>query len=196
VPVTVETCPHYLTFAAEEIADGRTEFKCAPPIRERANRELLWEALADGTIEMVVSDHSPCTPELKARESGDYVAAWGGIASLQLGLSAVWTEARRRGFGPGDLARWMCAGPAGLAAVADRKGAIAPGRDADFVVWYPDDEFPVTPARIRHRHKVTPYAGRTLAGRVAATYLRGTAVFENDAFPGAPAGRWLAAGRR
>ncbi|HTS01328.1 MAG TPA: allantoinase AllB, partial [Thermoanaerobaculia bacterium] len=196
VPVTVETCPHYLTFAAQEIGDGRTEFKCAPPIRERENRERLWEGLRDGTIDMVVSDHSPCTPELRRMDSGDYRAAWGGIASLQLGLSAVWTEARARGFGLGDVSQWMCERPARLAGLADRKGALAPGRDADLVVWYPDEEFSVTPALLRHRHKVTPYAGRSLFGRVEATYLRGEPVFDRGAFPGPPRGRWLRAGPR
>ncbi len=196
VGATVESCPHYLTFAAEEIPDGRTEFKCAPPIRERANRELLWEALRDGTIDMVVSDHSPCAPELKALDRGDYVAAWGGIASLQLVLPALWTAARARGFTPDDVARWMCLKPARLAGLEGRKGAIAPGRDADFAVWYPDDEFSVTPALLRHRHKVTPWAGRSLYGRVEATFLRGVAVFDHGAFPGPPAGRWLRAGRR
>ncbi len=196
VPVTVETCPHYLTFAAEEIDDGRTEFKCAPPIREEENRELLWEGLADGTIDMVVSDHSPCTPDLKVPERGDFSAAWGGIASLQLSLAALWTGARARGFAPTDVARWMCAAPARLAGLADRKGALEPGRDADLVVWYPDEEFSVTPALLRHRHKVTPYAGRSLFGRVATTFLRGEPVFDRGAFPGPPAGRRLGPGPR
>lgn len=196
VPVTVETCPHYLTFAAEEIADGATEFKCAPPIRERENRERLWEGLRDGTIDMVVSDHSPCTPELKSLERGDYAAAWGGIASLQLALPALWTGARARGFSLSDVARWMCAGPARLAGLGDRKGTLAPGRDADMVVWYPDEEFSVTPAMLRHRHKVTPYAGRSLFGRVEATFLRGEPVFDRGAFPDSAAGRWLRPGPR
>ena len=196
VPVTVETCPHYLTFAAEEIGDGRTEFKCAPPIRETENRERLWEGLADGTIDMVVSDHSPCTPDLKAGDRGDFVAAWGGIASLQLSLPALWTGARDRGFGVVDVARWLCAAPARLAGLGDRKGTLEPGRDADLVVWYPDEEFSVTPALLRHRHKVTPYAGRSLFGRVAATYLRGEPVFDRGGFPGPLAGRWLRPGAR
>ncbi len=194
--MTVETCPHYLTFAAEEIGDGQTEFKCAPPIRERENRERLWEGLRDGTIDMVVSDHSPCTPDLKAGDRGDFVAAWGGIASLQLSLPALWTGARDRGFGLADVARWLCAAPARLAGLGDRKGTLEPGRDADLVVWYPDEEFSVTPALLRHRHKVTPYAGRSLFGRVAATYLRGEPVFDRGGFPGPPAGRWLRSGAR
>ena len=196
MPVTVETCPHYLTFAAEEIADGATEFKCAPPIRERENRERLWAGLADGTIDLVVSDHSPCTPELKAKERGDFAAAWGGISSLQLALPAVWTGARARGFSLADVARWMCAGPARLAGLANRKGTLAPGRDADIVVWYPDEEFSVTPAMLRHRHKVTPYAGRSLFGRVEATFLRGEPVFDRGAFPGPASGHWLRPGLR
>lgn len=195
VPVTVETCPHYLTFAAEEIGDGRTEFKCAPPIRERENRERLWEGLRDGTIDLVVSDHSPCTPSLKHLERGDYVAAWGGIASLQLALPALWTEARARGFSLADVAGWMCRGPAQLAGLEGSKGSIAPGRDADFVVWYPEREFSVESALLRHRHKVTPYAGRVLAGVVERTFLRGEEVFDRGAFPAEPFGRRLRPGR-
>jgi allantoinase len=196
VPVTVETCPHYLTFAAEDIGDGRTEFKCAPPIRERENLERLWDALGDGAIDMVVSDHSPCIPEMKSPGDGDYAAAWGGIASLQLSLPALWTGARSRGHSVCDVARWMCERPARLAGLEDRKGTLRPGCDADVVVWYPDDEFSVTPALLRHRHKVTPYAGRSLFGRVEATYLRGEPVFDRGAFPGPPSGRWLRTGAR
>ncbi len=195
VPVTVETCPHYLTFAAEEIGDGRTEFKCAPPIRERENRERLWEGLRDGTIDMVVSDHSPCAPELKARESGDYLAAWGGISSLQLALPALWTAARARSFTLSDVAEWMCRRPASLLGLENRRGSIAPGRDADFVVWYPEREFSVEPALLRHRHTVTPYAGRALFGVVERTFLRGEVAFDRGTFAGTPSGRWLRPGR-
>ena len=195
VPVTVETCPHYLTFAAEDIEDGRTEFKCAPPIRERDNREALWAGLRDGTIDMVVSDHSPCAPALKHADTGDYVAAWGGIASLQLALPALWTGARARAFTVTDVAEWMCLRPARLAGLEESKGAIAPGRDADFVVWYPEREFSVEPALLRHRHKVTPYAGRTLFGVVERTFLRGEPVFDRGTFSAPPAGRWLRPGR-
>jgi allantoinase len=177
VPVTVETCPHYLTFTAEDVPDGRTEWKCAPPIRERANREALWEALRDGTIDMVVSDHSPCTPELKARGSGDFLAAWGGISSLQLLLPALFTEASRRGFGVEDVVRWSCERPAALAGLPS-KGRLEPGRDADLVVWYPEKELAVNAAELRHRHKVTPYAGRVLSGSVAETYVRGELVYD------------------
>ena len=183
LPFSLETCPHYLVLAAEEIADGHTEFKCAPPIREQANRERLWEALRRGAISLVVSDHSPCTPQLKKFESGDFMAAWGGIASLQFGLSLIWTEAQPRGFVLSDLARWMSAAPAQLAGIADRKGAIAVGHDADLVVFDPKTRFTIEPAIIQFRHKVTPYLGRTLTGVVRETILRGTTVFRDDELP-------------
>ncbi|MHA6796992.1 allantoinase AllB [Pseudonocardia bannensis] len=175
VALTVETCPHYLTFSAEEIPDGATRFKCCPPIREAANRESLWAGLADGTIDCVVSDHSPCTPELKRFDSGDFGLAWGGIASLQVGLPAVWTEARRRGHGLADVARWMCTRPAEIAGLTG-KGRIAAGCDADLVAFAPDAEFVVDPTTLHHRHPVTPYAGRTLHGAVRGTWLRGVPV--------------------
>lgn len=172
LPLTVETCPHYLTFAAEEIAEGRTEFKCAPPIREAAEREGLWEALLAGEIDQVASDHSPCPPARKAT-GGDFFAAWGGIASLELALPAVWTGARARGVGPERLARWMSAAPARLAGLAHRKGAISAGYDADLVAWDPDRRFAVDPARLHQRHPVTPYAGRELFGVVQSTWVGG-----------------------
>ena len=185
LPITVETCPHYLFFAAEDVPEGRTDFKCSPPIRERANRERLWEGLRTGTIDMVVSDHSPCTPERKGLEGGDFMAAWGGIASLQFRLPVVWTEARGRGFGLPDLARWLCRRPAELAGLHDRKGTIAPGQDADLVIFDPDAEFEVTPESVRHRHSLTPYRGQCLRGRVQATLLRGAVVYEEGGrFPG------------
>ncbi len=168
--VTAETCPHYLTLAAEQVGTGATEFKCCPPIRGAANRERLWQALRDGTIGLVVSDHSPATPELKT--TGDFGTAWGGIASLQLGLPLVWTEARRRGFGLADVVRWMSSRPASLVGL-DAKGAIEVGRDADLVVFAPDEPFTVDPARLHHRHPVTPYAGQELTGVVRSTWLRG-----------------------
>jgi allantoinase len=182
VRVTAETCPHYLTLVAEEVPDGATEFKCCPPVRAAANRDALWAALADGGIDCVVSDHSPCLPALKRADTGDFGAAWGGIASLQLTLPVVWTEARRRGHRLTDLARWMAAAPARLAGL-DRKGRIAPGCDADLVAFAPAAEFVVDPARLRHRHPVTPYAGRRLAGVVRETWLRGRRVGD------VPAGR-------
>jgi len=172
VRVTAETCPHYLSFCAEQVPDGATEFKCCPPIRDAANREGLWTGLADGLIGTVVSDHSPCPPGLKQRETGDFGAAWGGISSLQLGLPAVWTQARRRGHGLDDVVRWMATGPAALAGLA-AKGAIAPGCDADLVAFDDTAEFTVDPARLEHRHPVTPYAGQTLTGVVRRTWLRG-----------------------
>ena len=178
LPITAETCPHYLHFVAERIPDGATPFKCAPPIRDAANREALWRALADGVLDMVASDHSPCTPQLKAIEAGDFVRAWGGVAGLQLALRVVWTEAAARGHTLVDIARWMCEAPARLAGLAGKKGAIAVGADADFIVFDDTAEHVVSPAGIEHRHKVTPYAGETLRGEVVATYLRGECVAE------------------
>jgi allantoinase len=175
VAISVETCPHYLTFDAETIRDGATEFKCCPPIREADNREQLWRGLADGVIDIVVSDHSPCPPELKRFDIGDFGVAWGGIASLQLGLSAVWTAARARGQTLVDVVRWMAEGPADLVGLR-RKGRIALGGDADFCLFAPDQAFVVDPARLHHRHPVTPYANRPLAGVVRATWLRGQEV--------------------
>ncbi len=191
LPITAETCPHYLRFAAEEIPDGATAYKCAPPIRGRDNRELLWDALASGDLDLVASDHSPCSPGLKKLEAGDFAAAWGGISGVQLGLAVTWTEARRRGFGVEDLARWMCAGPARLAGLVGRKGAIAPGYDADLVVWQPDESFTVEPARLQHRHPVTPYAGAELFGVVEQTFVRGVLVHERGQVAPEPTGRFL-----
>ncbi|MES1259299.1 MAG: allantoinase AllB, partial [Gemmatimonadota bacterium] len=176
LPITVETCPHYLTFAAEEIPDGATEYKCAPPIRNAAERDALWKALIAGEIDLVASDHSPCPPALKGSD-GDFGAAWGGIASLQLSLAAVWTGARARGCHPDVIAKWMSTRPARLVGLADRKGQLAPGFDADIVVWDPEASFVVDPAELLHRHRVTPYAGRTLSGVVQATIVNGQLVF-------------------
>jgi allantoinase len=179
LPVTVETCPHYLALRAEEVPDGATEFKCAPPIREAANRDALWDALRNGIIDMIASDHSPCPPEMKQKASGDFEAAWGGIASLQLALPVMWTEAAIRGFDEADIARWMAAAPARMAGLSGQKGTIAQGCDADLVVWDPWAEFTVDPALLHHRHKLTPYAGRRLRGVVKQTYLRGRPVLSN-----------------
>src|SRR6185503_10152210 len=173
VKITAETCPHYLHFAAEEVPAGATEFKCCPPIRERDNREELWNGLKDGTIGLIVSDHSPCPGEMKLRESGDFMKAWGGIASLQLRLPVVWTEARRRGFSLLDVTRWLCANPASQVSLAPQKGSIAVGGHADLVIWNPDEQFTVTPSTLHHRHKLTPYAGEVLNGVVQQTFLRG-----------------------
>jgi allantoinase len=190
-PVTAETCPHYLTFAAEEIADGATEFKCAPPIRERENREKLWQGLGDGTLDFIATDHSPCPPAMKLPDEGDFLRAWGGIASLQLSLPAVWTEARARGYAVTHLAKWLCEGPARLAGLAGRKGSIAVGCDADFVIWDAEAKFRVEVAQLHHRHKVTPYAGRELCGRVETTFLRGRKIFERGDFSAGPVGHVL-----
>jgi allantoinase len=170
VRITVETCPHYLTFAAEEVADGATPFKCCPPIREQVHREALWAALERGDVDLVVSDHSPCTPDLKLLDRGDFGAAWGGIASLQVALPAVWTGARARDIPLTDVVRWMAAEPARLAGLP-RKGAIAVRRDADLVAFAPDARWTV--GELRHRNPVTPYAGRELFGVVRRTWLRG-----------------------
>jgi allantoinase len=176
LPLTVETCPHYLTFAAEEIPDGATEYKCAPPIRDKAERDALWEAVIAGGIDLIASDHSPCLPAMKETE-GDFFSAWGGIASLQFSLSAVWTGARTRALKPGRIAQWMSAAPARLAGLQGRKGALAAGYDADITLWDPEASFVVNPTEILHRHKVTPYMGRELFGRVLATYVGGRRIF-------------------
>jgi allantoinase len=175
VRVTAETCPHYLTLAAEQIADGATAAKCSPPVREAANRELLWAGLRDGALDLVVSDHSPCTPEMKEPASGDFGRAWGGISSLQLALPLTWTQASQRGIALHQVADWMAARPAALAGL-QRKGRIAVGADADFCVLAPDEWFTVDPARLLHRHGVTPYAGWRLRGVVRGSYLRGVPV--------------------
>jgi allantoinase len=188
VAITVETCPHYLTFTAEEIPDGATQFKCCPPIREAENRELLWRGLADGVIDCVVSDHSPCTAELKRFDVGDFGAAWGGIAGLQVGLPAMWTQARQRGFGLDDVVRWMATRPAALAGLR-RKGSIALGNDADLSVFAPDETSVVDAEDLHHRNAVSAYHGRTLDGVVHGTWLRGREVTGS-----APFGRLLSRG--
>jgi allantoinase len=175
LPLSVETCPHYLSFTAEEIRDGATQFKCCPPIREAANRELLWQGLADGVIDTIVSDHSPCTPELKRFDTGDFGLAWGGISSLQLGLPAIWTQARQRGFSLADVVRWMAERPAAQVGMT-RKGHLAVGYDADFCVFAPDEAFVVDVAKLKHRNPVSAYDQRPLAGVVRSTWLRGSRV--------------------
>jgi len=191
--VSVETCPHYLHMCAETIANGATLSKCAPPIRSRENCERLWQGLRDGTIDLVVTDHSPCPPALKRLAEGNFRSAWGGIASLSVALPLMWSEASRRGFTLRDVARWMAAAPARLAGCDTRKGRIAAGCDADFVVFDPDREFIVTEDRLHYRHPVSPYLGETLRGVVKATYLRGSPVFAEGEFPGEPGGREYAA---
>lgn len=189
LPITVETCPHYLHFAAEEIPEGATLLKCAPPIRSRENRERLWEALGEGIIDMIVSDHSPCPPAMKALDTGDFARAWGGISSLQLGLSIVWEGMRARGYALERLAEWMSRGPARMAGLGGRKGAIAPGYDADLVVWSPEADFSVELRELHHRQKLTPYAGTRLPGVVEMTYVRGQLIFDRGSFPAGAAGR-------
>lgn len=196
LPVTVETCPHYLHLSAQTIADGMTLNKCAPPIRTRENREGLWQGLKDGTIDLVATDHSPCPPAMKRLSEGNFRAAWGGIASLSLALPLMWSEAAKRGFTLSDLARWMAEEPARLAGCGARKGRIAAGYDSDFVVFDPEREFMVSEERLHYRHKVSPYLGETLRGVVKATYLRGSPVFVEGQFPGMAAGGEFAATER
>ncbi|MGC2401645.1 MAG: allantoinase AllB [Acidobacteriaceae bacterium] len=181
LPVTVETCPHYLHFFAEAIPADGTIFKCAPPIRSRANREALWQGLRSGVIDLIATDHSPCPPGMK---EGDFRQAWGGIAGLSVAISVVWTEMRQRDLSLEDLARCMSAQPAKLAGLEKRKGAVAAGYDADLVVFDPDAEFIVTAADLYYRHPVSPYVGEKLQGRVRSTMVRGTVVYEDGAFPG------------
>jgi allantoinase len=212
VPITAETCPHYLTFAAEDIPDGATELKCAPPIREARHRESLWDGLQRGALDMIATDHSPAPPAMK--RPGDFMRAWGGIASLELSLSAVWSGVGRpfQGRQPGEpacipslsrderlalqqeicaVARWMSERPAALAGLGARKGRIAAGVDADLVVWDPDAEWTVDPSRLQQRHKLTPYAGRRLRGVVHATYVRGERVWDGDRLARAGGGQLL-----
>ncbi|KAG5460792.1 MAG: allantoinase [Olpidium bornovanus] len=183
IRLTAETCFHYLAFDAEEIPDGATQFKCCPPIRSRANRDLLWGALEDGTIDYVVSDHSPCTADLKIFDQGDFTRAWGGIASVQFGLSVFWTEARKRGatcVTARDITRWLSENAARQVQLVCKKGRLEPGADADFVVWDPEASFTVSKSSIRFRNKITPYEGKQLYGVVHRTFVRGQVVFDAD----------------
>ena len=191
--LTAETCPHYLVFNAEAIPDGATRFKCAPPIREREHREALWTALRSGDLDMIASDHSPCPPALKLPAEGDCLRAWGGIASIQLSLAAVWSTAPAHGATVPDVARWMSERPARLVGLEGRKGAIAPGHDADLVVWDPEEEFIVNASVLQHRHKVTPYEGMRLRGVVRETWVRGARVYDRGHFVHEARGRLLRA---
>ena len=178
-------------FAAEDIADGRTEFKCCPPIRDQKNREQLWQGLREGTIETIVSDHSPCPGEMKLPAEGDFMRAWGGISSLQLRLPIVWTEARRRGFSLVDITRWLCYEPAALVGLEHHKGLVAEGHDADLVIWDPEAEFSVTPSNLYHRHKITPYKGKVFCGLVQKTFVRGQKIYDGGEFRFETAGQFL-----
>ena len=192
VLITGETCPHYLTFASEEIPDGATVFKCAPPIRERRQREALWHALRDGDIDLVATDHSPAPPAMKHVDDGDFVRAWGGIASLQIGLAACWTGAAARGIGFETVSRLMSSAPARLAGMSASKGSITEGADADLIIWDPDATTVVDPTTLLHRHSLTPYAGLRLRGVVRTTLLRGEIVFsDGEVLPG-PRGKVIA----
>jgi allantoinase len=182
LPITIETAQHYLYFHAEAIPDGQTAFKCAPPIREKANNEQLWQALQDGIIDFVATDHSPAPPEMKQMESGDLMKAWGGIASLQFALPVLWTAARRRNISLVNIAKWLCEKPAVLAGLQNRKGKIAKGFDADMVVWDPNESFTVTTDIIHHKHKITPYLNATLYGVVELTWLGGEQIFNQGTF--------------
>ena len=188
LPVTVETCPHYLHFAAEDVADGSTLHKCAPPIRSRDNRERLWNAIWDGDIDLVATDHSPCPPEMKRRDTGRFDHAWGGIASLSVALPVMWTGLPARGLTLNDLARLMAEKPAILAGIGQRKGKIATGYDADLVIFHPEAETEVTTEQLHTRHRISPYVGQRLLGRVMATYLRGREVFREGEFAPEPFG--------
>lgn len=188
LPLTVETCPHYLSLRAEEIPDGATHYKCAPPIRESTNQDRLWAALLKGDIDMIVSDHSPCTPKLKDT-GGDFGKAWGGIAGLQFSLSVIWTEMRRRKIPLERLTRWMSAAPARLAGWEKRKGALQVGNDADIVVWNPDKSFALTSDKVLHRHSLTPYSGREWFGVVQKSFVRGLCVFDEGQFRDSPVGQ-------
>jgi allantoinase len=194
VRITAETCPHYLIFASGNIRSGRTEFKCAPPIRDSRNRNRLWIALSRGAIDFVVSDHSPSPPAMKCQKTGDFFKAWGGISSLQFGLPAMWTEMRGRHYSLKQLVGWMCSGPAKLAGLEKRKGAVAAGYDADIVIWNPEQRFRVQPKMIHHRHKLTPYANQELRGVVEATFLRGEMTYDRGRFVGPPRGVLLRRG--
>ncbi len=194
--ITAETCPHYLSFLSGSVPDGRTEFKCAPPFRDLQNRKKLWTALDKNIIDFVVSDHAPSPPSMKHLDTGDFLKAWGGIASLQLGLPAMWTKLKGRNHSLKHLARWMSSGPARLAGLEKHKGAIAIGYDADIVVWNPEKRFVVRPQMLQHRHKLTPYLNQKLYGTVEATLLQGEIIYDRGRFLGTARGKLLRRGER
>lgn len=189
--MTIETCPHYLTLFAESIPDGKTLFKCCPPIREDANRARLWQGLKDGLIDFIVSDHSPCTPQLKHIDSGDIEKAWGGISALQFGLPLIWTEAREQGMSLPQVVHLMATATADFVGLGDRKGRIAPGYQADFLVFDPEATYEITNDMIKHRHKITPYEGKSVTGQVMQTYLRGELIYQQGQFAQGPLGKPL-----
>lgn len=193
LPMTVETCSHYLYFSPDDVPDGGTQFKCAPPIREARHRELLWGALKRGAIDSIGSDHSPCPPAMKNLASGDFMQAWGGIASLELTLPVVWSGAAQRGVGVQQVFEWLSTNPARLVRIADRKGQIAIGRDADLVIWNPDVRWTVRAQQLYQRHKLTPYDGQNLRGKVCRTYLRGNLIYQDGELVANPLGQLLAA---
>jgi len=188
-PISVETCPHYLHFASENISDGDTRFKCAPPIWEGENRENLWRGLEKGMINFITSDHSPCTPELKNMKAGNFEKAWGGISSIQFTLPVIWTECKARGFSIDQLINWMSTAPAIFIGKDQQKGQISPGYDADLVCWNPDEKYIIQKKAIHHKNKLTPYEGESLYGVVNTTFLRGQKVYENGEFLGNPTGK-------
>ena len=195
LPITIETCPHYLHFAAEQIPDAATHLKCAPPIRSAANRELLWQAFASGDIDMVVTDHSPCPPEMKRTDTGRFDQAWGGIASLSLALSVIHTDASRRGHTLDHIVRWMSTAPAALVGLSQYAGVLSSNREASFVIFEPEAQFTITPQDLHYRHPISAYMGETLRGRVLATYLRGEPVYQlqqPNPFAETPTGREVA----
>jgi allantoinase len=195
LPLTVETCPHYLHLTAEQIPYAATQCKCAPPIRSEANREALWQGLRDGIIDLIATDHSPCLPEMKQAEipedNGRFDKSWGGIASLSTALPVVWTEAQRRGFTLEDIARWLSEAPAKLAGIHAQAGSIEVGKFANLTLFDPEAHFIVTPEKLHYRHPISPYMGETLRGEVKATVLHGEIIYENQIFPGDPKGRDL-----
>ena len=195
LPITVETCPHYLYFSAESIPDGATQFKCAPPIRAEFQRLLLWQALRDGDIDMIATDHSPCPVQLKQLDTGNFQTAWGGIASVSLALAAVWTKARLAGISISEVVKWMCAQPAVLSGLSHRKGRIAVGADADLTIFDPDRAWHVTEGHLHFRNKLSPYLGERFTGQVKSTFVRGQNVYENGRFSATSAGRECGASR-
>jgi len=191
LPITVETCPHYLHFAAEEITDGATLLKCAPPIRSKKNQQQLWRGLRDGIIDMIVTDHSPCLPTMKHADTGRFDLAWGGVAGLSLALAVIHTECCSRGLTLNDIVRWMSSAPAALAGIDHRAGSLEAGRDANFIVFDTESEFTVTANKLHYRHAISPYINETMRGVVRATYLRGETVYREGSFAQTPSGREL-----